>query len=78
MYGDGGSMMGSGIYSEDYTGFFYCRPCDDEFELDGTTDDWKSTAYAECPRCKSELEKDISNEGPDEYDRADEAWKDRD
>ena len=54
-----GSMRGSGIYSEDYTGEFYCSECEKEFELDGSTDDWGNVAYAECPECKSELEKEL-------------------
>lgn len=54
-----GSMRGSGIYSEDYTGDFYCSECEEEFELDGSTDDWGNTAYAECPKCQSELEKEL-------------------
>jgi hypothetical protein len=40
-----GSMRGSGIYQEDYTGTFYCSACDDEYSLDGTTDDWGYNDY---------------------------------
>lgn len=58
-YGDGGSMMGSGIYSEDYTGDFYCSECDKEFELDGATDDYGYNATAECPDCGKILEKEL-------------------
>lgn len=59
IYGDGGSMMGSGIYQEDYSGIFYCADCDDEYELDGQTDDWGHQAFAECPDCQKQLEVDL-------------------
>jgi hypothetical protein len=59
IYGDGGSMMGSGIYQEDYSGIFYCADCDDEYTLDGTTDDYGYNATAECPDCGKELEKEL-------------------
>lgn len=54
-----GSMRGSGIYAEDYTGNFYCSNCDKEFELEGSTDDWQMNAYAECPECEANLEIEI-------------------
>lgn len=75
IYGDGGSMRGSGIYSESYSGWFYCSMCDKEFELDGSTDDWGNTAFAECPKCMTQLEKDIADErrGFDE-DSAYDSW----
>lgn len=66
------SMKGSGIYSLDYTGHFFCSNCADEFELDGATDDSHHKAYAECPRCKSVLEKDL----PDRWEVADNYWAD--
>ena len=47
IYGDGGSMRGSGIYAEDYTGIFFCDNCEDEYERDGQTDDWGTNASAE-------------------------------
>jgi DNA-directed RNA polymerase subunit RPC12/RpoP len=58
-WGDGGSMNGSGINSGDYSGWFYCSPCDEEFELDGSTDDSHIYAYAECPKCKGEVSKEL-------------------
>lgn len=58
-YGDGGSMKGSGIDAEDYTGDFYCSECDKEFELDGMTDDYGYNATAECPDCGKILEKEL-------------------
>jgi transcription elongation factor Elf1 len=54
-----GSMRGSGIYAEDYTGYFYCSECDTEHELDGTTDDYGLNASAECPDCGATLEKEL-------------------
>jgi len=66
MYGDGGSMRGSGIDQQDYTGDFYCSECDKEFELDGTTDDYGYNAIAECPDCGKELEKELPTR--DDYD----------
>jgi hypothetical protein len=54
-----GSMRGSGIYSDDYSGTFECSECEEEFELDGSTDDWGYIAYAECPKCKNQLEKEL-------------------
>lgn len=62
IYGDGGTMVGSGIYSEDYSGVFYCSECDSEYDLDGSTDDSGNTAYAECPSCKAVLDKDVAEE----------------
>jgi hypothetical protein len=54
-----GSMRGSGIYAEDWSGIFYCSDCDDEYELDGQTDDWGYQAFAECPDCQKQLEIDL-------------------
>ena len=54
-----GSMIGSGIYSEDYSGAFYCSECDKEFELDGQTNDTGTMAYADCPKCETELELEL-------------------
>ena len=59
IYGDGGSMRGSGIYAEDYTGTFYCSECDDEYSLDGQTDDYGYNASAECPDCGATLEVEL-------------------
>ena len=73
-YGDGGSMMGSGIYSEDYTGTFYCSECDKEYELDGSTDDYGYNASAECPDCGATLEVEL----PSREDLRDDYWADYD
>jgi Zn finger protein HypA/HybF involved in hydrogenase expression len=62
---DEGSMMGSGIYAKDWTGEIECPTCDKSFEVEGQTNDWGTTVYAECPQCSGDLEKDIS---PDEFD----------
>jgi DNA-directed RNA polymerase subunit RPC12/RpoP len=76
IYGDGRSMMGSGIYAEDYSGLFYCSDCDKEFQIDATTDDYGYNAYAECPDCNRVLDKDISSEGGLDDDSAYDAWRD--
>jgi transcription elongation factor Elf1 len=59
IYGDGGSMRGSGIDSTDYTADFFCSDCEKEFELDGMTDDYGIIAYAECPDCAKVLEVEV-------------------
>lgn len=70
------SMRGSGIYAEDYTGIFYCSTCQDEFEIDGTTDDYGMIAYATCPKCGNTIEKDVSDElGQPDPDAMYEAYK---
>jgi len=62
-----GSMRGSGIFSEDYSGVFFCPSCEDEYSLDGQTDDFGVEAFAECPDCGEPLSKEISDErGVDE------------
>lgn len=67
------SMRGSGIYSEDYNGYFYCSDCDKDFEeLDGQTDDSGNTAYSECPDCGKELEKEL----PTREELAEDYWAD--
>ena len=58
-------MRGSGIYSRDYTGNFYCSACDTTTELEGSTDDWNTTAYAECLTCEKTLEVDLSADADD-------------
>lgn len=70
-----GSMRGSGIYSEDYTGIFYCSNCEDEYTLDGQTDDFGDKAYADCPDCGSSIEKDLSDEGGVDEDAMYDNWK---
>lgn len=76
IYGDGGSMRGSGIYAEDYTGYFYCSDCEDEFELDGQTDDWGSYAYADCPKCGKGLELELPDRDGRDEDADYDAWRD--
>ncbi len=75
MYGDGGSMKGSGIDSESWTGEIYCSTCDEDVEVDGSTDDWGTMVYATCPDCNSDLEKEIDNSRDDD-DYAYESWRD--
>jgi transcription initiation factor IIE alpha subunit len=70
-------MRGSGIYSADYTGTFTCSECEKDYELDGQTNDWGTTAYAECPDCGSELELEIDSEYDQQAEQADNAWKER-
>jgi DNA-directed RNA polymerase subunit RPC12/RpoP len=67
-----GSMRGSGIYAEDYTGDFYCSECDKEFELDGQTDDYGNYAGAECPECGKDLEVEL----PSREELAEDYWAD--
>jgi hypothetical protein len=71
-----GSMRGSGIYAEDYSGIFYCDNCEDEFVLDGQTDDWGHNASAECPDCGAILNKEIADEGGYDEDAAYDQWRD--
>jgi len=60
--------MGSGIYAEDWTGVFNCAECEADYELDGTTDDWKLKAYADCPKCGADLEVELPSEpDPEEW-----------
>lgn len=69
-------MRGSGIYAEDYTGYFYCSDCEDEFELDGQTDDWGSYAYADCPKCGKGLELELPDRDGRDEDADYDAWRD--
>lgn len=70
----GVSMRGSGIYARDYTAVFFCSDCEDEYSLDGTTDDYGHIAYAECPDCKRVLELEV----PSKADLAEDYWADHD
>jgi DNA-directed RNA polymerase subunit RPC12/RpoP len=70
-----GSMRGSGIYAQDYTGVFYCDTCEDEFELDGSTDDWQSNAYADCPKCGQQLEVELPSRDERDEDADYDAWR---
>lgn len=68
-------MRGSGIYSEDYTGIFFCEDCGDEYSLDGQTDDFGDKAFAECPDCGQQLEKDIDEKDSDTDDTGYDEWR---
>lgn len=66
-----GSMMGSGIYAKDWSGEMDCLACEKTFEVEGETNDWQTMAFAECPQCSGDLEKEISrdeNDYDDTYD----------
>lgn len=54
--------MGSGINTIEMEREFQCRSCQWEGEEVGTTDDWGSTLYAECPNCKDEMTIDLDAE----------------
>jgi transcription elongation factor Elf1 len=69
-----GSMMGSGIYSQSWTGTIHCPTCEEDVEVEGQTDDWGNRVFADCPKCEEDLEKDIT---PDWEDEKYDAWKDR-
>lgn len=56
-----GSMMGSGIYVQDWVGTIECVYCEQKFEeVEGQTNDWGSMAYADCPKCGREVETQIA------------------
>jgi hypothetical protein len=69
-----GSMRGSGIYADNYTGDFYCYECDEDYELDGVTDDWGNKAFATCPKCEADLELELPDNEPDP-DAMYDAWR---
>lgn len=69
-------MRGSGIYSQSWSGEMFCDACDKDVEVDGETDDWGYTAYATCPDCGADLEKEISDESEPDPDAAYDAWRD--
>jgi DNA-directed RNA polymerase subunit RPC12/RpoP len=50
---------------------FYCSTCEADFDCEGSTDDWNLNAYADCPNCGTELEKELA-------DPAEEYWADFD
>jgi transcription elongation factor Elf1 len=75
-YGDGGSMRGSGIYAEDWSGTFYCSDCEDEYSLDGQTDDYGYYASAECPDCGKTLEVELPSSDERDEDADYDAWRD--
>jgi transcription elongation factor Elf1 len=68
-----GSMMGSGIYSQSWTGVIHCSTCEEDVEVEGQTDDWGNRVFADCPKCEEDLEMDIT---PDEDDSQYDSWKD--
>lgn len=77
MYGDGGSMVGSGINSVEMEREFSCRSCGWEGEAVGSTDDWGTILYSVCPNCKDEMTIDLGAEKDDaepDYD----SWVDVD
>jgi DNA-directed RNA polymerase subunit RPC12/RpoP len=51
------TWTGSGVNSKDVYTYFDCADCKNTFMLDGLTDDGRHMAYAECPDCKTMLEK---------------------
>lgn len=69
-----GSMKGSGVDAQYWTGVMYCVDCEQDQTVEGQTDDWGNNAYADCPVCGTDLELDIS---PDEDDYKYDNWKDR-
>ena len=62
IYGDGGSMKGSGIDSLEMAREFTCKGCGWEGEADGYSDDYQVTLYAECQNCKEIMEYDLEAE----------------
>ena len=60
-----GSMKGSGIYSQTYSGTFNCETCEADFECDGETNDWQTMAFATCPKCEADLEKELPEQDED-------------
>lgn len=70
-----GSMKGSGIFSEEYKGTFFCPTCEDEYSLEGQTDDFGVEAYAECPDCGETLTKEISDERGVDEDAIYDDWR---
>lgn len=68
-----GSMMGSGIYSEEITLVVACpnEKCDYNGEMELSTDDWKNNAYGNCPKCDGDIEVSISR---DEEDYEEPVW----
>lgn len=67
IYGDGGSMVGSGINSKEIEREFTCGSCRWEGEVVGSTDDWGGMLYAECPNCKDEMTIDLELENDPMY-----------
>jgi transcription elongation factor Elf1 len=68
-----GSMMGSGIYSEEFEEDKDCPTCEKEVCVLFSTNDWQTQASGQCPDCGYEFEMEISNE-PDPDDAYD-AWR---
>jgi hypothetical protein len=44
-----------GYYNGTVEGFFYCRYCEEEYELEGELNAWKTIAIVECPGGHGEL-----------------------
>lgn len=75
VYGDGGSMKGSGIDSIEMEREFTCRSCKWEGEALGYSDDWAVVLYAECPNCKDEMTYDLEAERVSaDWDKEPEDW----
>lgn len=66
-----GSMMGSGIYAEEFEQTQDCPECEKEVEVLFTTNDWQTQASGDCPECGHLFDIEVSNEpDPDEaYER---------
>jgi len=77
IYGDGGSMRGSGIGSLEIEREFTCRSCSWEGSVIGSTDDSQNLLYAECPNCKDEMTIDLAMENDPMYAEPDyDSWVD--
>lgn len=68
-----GSMMGSGIYAQEFEREMDCPACEKEVTVLFTTDDWQTQAYGTCD-CGHEFDIEIDNE-PDP-DAAYDSWRD--
>jgi transcription elongation factor Elf1 len=71
-----GSMMGSGIYAQEFEQEMDCPTCEKEVCVLFTTNDWQTSAGGQCPDCGYEFDIEVSNEpDPDEaYDRMRDEW----
>jgi hypothetical protein len=64
-----GSMMGSGIYAQEFEREMDCPECEKEVCVLFTTNDWQTPAGGQCPECGDEFDLEVSNEpDPDEAD----------
>lgn len=67
-------MFGSGIYCEEITATFHCPTCEEDYELEGMTDDYHTMATAECEVCKTSLRIELDSNERDEDNDYD-AWR---